>query len=87
MAVQKHGAFRVLRRGRRLEDQDRCPSRQSHDLDDEPAYRLRANPALGQADNAFDVSVRFPRGVEVRRFRRNANVIDQLRNDFGVPMA
>ncbi len=49
-----------------------------------PRTGCRAHPGFGEADHALDVAVRFPLRIEMRRLRRNADVLDQLRDDrFG----
>src|SRR5204863_6799004 len=42
---------------------------------------------LGKPYDALDMAVRFPCRVEMRRLRRNTDVIDEARDNFVVPLA
>ncbi len=47
---------------------------------------LCLGPGLHQGDRLFHVAVLHPIGVEHRRLVGNADVVDQLRDDFAVPL-
>ena len=85
MTVQEEGAVAVVVAGH-VEMEQRSASGQAQDLDRKAAYRLLPDPGVGKANNALDVTVGFPLRIEMRRFRRDAHIVGELRDDFGVPL-
>ena len=85
MAVQQHGPITLVAAGN-IEIEQRSAAGQAHDLHRETAYRLLLHPGIREADDALDVAVGFPLRIEMRRLRRDANVVGKLRDDFAVPL-
>ncbi len=52
-----------------------------------PATSWRAAQPSRQRDRGLDMAVPLPVGIEMRRLRRQADVVDQLRDDVLVPLA
>ncbi len=81
MPVKQH---RPIARAGDIEEEQRRAARQAHDLQRESAHGLPTHPGFGEADCALDMAVRFPLRIEMRRLCRNADVLDELRDDrFG----
>src|SRR5207249_4324862 len=72
---------------RNVEEEQRRASLEADDLELESRHRLSRDPRVRLPDRGLDVAVGFPLGIEVRRFRRDADVIDELRDDVLVPLA
>ena len=74
--------------GRRgdVEEQYRRAVAETNDFEGDAGDVLRAYPALGLMDHCVDMAVRDPIRIEVRRLRRDANVVDQARDDLRVPV-
>ena len=87
MAVEQDRAMVVFALGRYVEVQQGRAAGQSHDLQLEPAHGLFLHPRLGQPDDALDVPVGFPLRIEMRRLRRNTDIVGELGDDLGVPLS
>ena len=83
MPVKDHG---TIAGAGHFEVQKRGAAGEPDDFDDETLDRLCARESFGERDDAIDVPVLDPRRIEVRRLRRDANVLDEARNDLVVPL-
>jgi len=87
VAVQQHAiVVAPAVRGRHLDEDQRGAPFQPHHLQGHAGDVLRARPGFHQRDRAIHVAVRHPVGIEHRRLVGDADVLDQLRDDFGVPL-
>ena len=78
---------RASARAGHVEVEHRRAAGQAHDLHGHAPHRLLACPGLGETNDLLDMAVFLPLRIEVRRFGRNADVLDELRDDRGIPGA
>ena len=71
--------------GRDLDEDQRRAAFQAHHFQGHARDRLLARPGLHQLDRLVHVAVRLPVLVEHRRLVGDADVFDQLRDDFVIP--
>ena len=88
MAVEQHGIGACLRaRGRDLDEDQGRAAFQSHHFQLHARNGLLTGPGFHQFHCVFHVAVCHPVLVEHGRFVGNADVLDQLWNDFVVPFS
>ena len=83
VAVEQH---RAVSGPGDVEIQQRGAARQADDFDRQSPHRLLLHPCMREPDDTLDVAMTFPLRIEVRRLRRNADVIGELRDDVLVPL-
>src|SRR5215475_13753134 len=76
VSVQQHGAITLVG-ARHVEIEQGSASRQADDFQREPAHALLSDPRFGEPDDAFDMTISLPCSSEVRRLRRDADVIGE----------
>src|SRR5258708_8366781 len=67
------------------EEHGRAPFQSDH-LELEACHARRLHPPARLLDHLVDMAVPPPIGIEMRALRRNADVVDELRDDLVVPM-
>lgn len=87
MAVQQDRIDAARARRRRLEEDHRRAAGKPHDLDPQPLHRLPLGPLRGVDDDALDVAVLRPVGIERGAFRGHRDVVGQRMQDLVVPFA
>ncbi len=78
---------RVVALSRNVEIEHRRAPLEAHDLELEPLDALARGPGVRERHRGLEVAVAFPVGIEIRRLRRQADVVDELRDDVVVPLA
>jgi hypothetical protein len=87
VTVEQHGVVAGFRAGGRdFQEDQRGAAFQADHFDQQAGDVLRLGPALHQVDGLIHVAIGDPIGVEHRRLVGDADVIDQLRDDIGVPL-
>ncbi|MNV30558.1 hypothetical protein D3C71_1218310 [compost metagenome] len=87
VAVQQDGVLAGFSAGGGDFQQDqRGAAFQAHHLDGQARQVLGAGPGFHQGHGLVHITIGDPIGVEHRRFVGNTDVIDQLRDDFVVPL-
>ena len=84
VAVEEHGVFGGSG-ARHVDQQARRAAFEPHDLELHPRDRVALAPLRGEPRRLIDIAVRLPVAVEVRRLRRDADVLDERRDDGVVP--
>ena len=86
MAIQQHGVVAGLAATRRdFQENQRGAALEADHVDLQAGDVLGFGPGFHQGNGLLHVAVLHPVGVEHRRLVGDADVIDQLRDDFLVP--
>ena len=84
VAVEQHGVLALARAGH-VDEKARRTAFEPHGLELHPGNGIALAPLRGVLGRLVNVAVGLPVAVEVRRFRRDADVLDQRRDDRVVP--
>ncbi|MNI36591.1 hypothetical protein D3C73_906470 [compost metagenome] len=87
VAVEQDGVVAGFGAGsRNFQQNQRGTAFQAHHFDLQAGQVLGLGPGFHQGDRLLHVAVLHPIGVEHRRLVGDADVVDQLRDDFAVPL-